>query len=402
MLDRNYIILFIIVSCYTCSPNNEEYKTFIQPFGKGGPEDFNCVIQTKDDGYVVVGWMISPGKYSDIWFVKTDKDGDEQWNKNFGGSSPYIERANYIHQTPDGGYSIVGFKSLPQGLLTSQDEVWLIKTDKNGKGEWNYLYGTAIEDGDNQNGVCHQLTSDGGYIIIGDDKFRQISDILLLKIDCHGNQEWSKSFGGSDNDYGIFIQETYDGGYILLGNTLSFGNGGQDIILIKTNSNGDKEWQKTYGGENYEYAKFLLLSSDGGYIFGGSTNSYGNGNFDAWIVKTDNAGTVEWEKTYGDIDMDQASSCQYSNDGGYIVGGTKSINNEARIFLLKFNELGIIEWEKTNIIDETVFCRFIQQTSDSGFIIAGSSRAFGGPSIDSGAPGGVLIKTDPDGNTSPF
>ena len=286
MVGHFTVVFFSILLFYSCEQEQEEYKTFIEPFGNGGPEDFNSVKQTKDDGYVVVGWMITPGKHSDMWFIKTDGDGNEEWNKNFGGSEPYIERANHIHQTPDGGYSIVGFKSLPWGYSTSHDDVWLIKTDRNGNSEWNYLYGTAVEDSDDQIGVCHQLTSDGGYIIVGETKFRQISDILLLKVDCRGNQEWSKSYGGVRNDYGVFVQETYDGGYILVGNTLSFGSGGQDIILIKTDWEGNEDWQKTFGGESYEYAKFLLLAPDGGYVFGGSTHSFGNGNYDAWVIKT--------------------------------------------------------------------------------------------------------------------
>ena len=104
-------IFFSIFLFYSCEQEQEEYKKFVEPFGNGGPEDFNCVKQTKDDGYVVVGWMITPGKHSDMWFIKTDSDGNEEWNKNFGGSEPYIERANHILQTSDGGYSIVGFKS---------------------------------------------------------------------------------------------------------------------------------------------------------------------------------------------------------------------------------------------------------------------------------------------------
>ena len=156
MVGHFTVVVFSILLFYSCEQEQEEYKTFIEPFGNGGPEDFNSVKQTKDDGYVVVGWMITPGKHSDMWFIKTDGDGNEEWNKNFGGSEPYIERANHIHQTPDGGYSIVGFKSLPWGYSTSHDDVWLIKTDRNGNSEWNYLYGTAVEDSDDQIGVCHQ------------------------------------------------------------------------------------------------------------------------------------------------------------------------------------------------------------------------------------------------------
>ena len=100
--------------------------------------------------------------------------------------------------------------------------------------------------------------------------------------------------------------------------------------------------------------------------------------------------------------MDGACSCQHARDGGYIIAGTKNKNDTARVFLLQINEYGSIEWEKTNIIEENVYCRSVQQTSDKGFIIAGSSRAFGSSSIDTGPPGGVLIKTDPDGNTASF
>ena len=389
---------FCIIFFFSCSNEENEYNVFLEIFGNGGTEEFNHVIQSYDGGYVVVGRIITQGKGADMWFIKTDSDGNEVWDKKFGGSLPYIEVANHVHQTPDGGYTILGFKSLPQGMLTSQDEVWLIKTDANGNGEWNYLYGTAIEDGDDQIGVCHQPTSDGGYIILGDTKIRQKSDIFLLKIDCHGNQEWSKSFGGTLNDYGVFIQQTYDGGYIFIGNTMSYGSGGQDIILIKTDLDGNQEWYKTFGGESYEYAEFILIDPNGGYVFGGSTNSFGNGNFDAWIIKTDDWGNLEWEITYGNDGYDWASECILSDNGDYFIGGTITIDDIPQLFLINIDG-GSIKWEKKDIIEEKIYFRSFQKTSDGGFIIAGSSREFGGPSIGIGNPGGVLIKTDSDGNT---
>ena len=247
--------------------------------------------------------------------------------------------------------------------------------------------------------MCHQLTSDGGYIIVGDSDDggpnTTSSEILLLKVDSQGDQEWIKTFGGSQSDYGRFVQETQDGGYILTGYTYSFGSGETDIILIKTDANGNEEWYKTYGGNSGDQGYFLLLATDGGYVFGGGTSSFGSGETDAWVIKTDYDGNVQWEKTYGGEFGDWAYSCQYVYDGGYIIGGFTNQNGIYNTWLLKIDEQGNMEWSRDIGGDNIDICYSVQQTSDCGFVIAGQTYSFGDKQ-------GLIVKTDPDGNTVPF
>ena len=395
--------LYGAINVNECSPISGNTTKFVQSFGDSGAEKILCVQQTTDDGFVMVGWMHNPESSSDVWFIKIDSEGNEQWNKTFDGNYfndiGNTDHAKYVHQTADGGYSIVGFQSFTLGDHQDHDDVWLIKTDSQGNGEWDYTYGTAGGSWDNQQGMCHQLTSDGGYIIVGDSDDggpnTTSSEILLLKVNSQGDQEWIKTFGGSQNDYGRFVQETQDGGYILTGYTYSFGSGDTDIILIKTDANGNEEWYKTYGGNSGDQGYFLLLATDGGYVFGGGTSSFGSGETDAWVIKTDYDGNVQWEKTYGGEFGDWAYSCQYVYDGGYIIGGFTNQNGIYNTWLLKIDEQGNMEWSRGIGGDNIDICYSVQQTSDCGFVIAGQTYSFGDKQ-------GLIVKTDPDGNTVPF
>ena len=145
-----------------------------------------------------------------------------------------------------------------------------------------------------------QQTSDGGYIVAGyTGSFGAGGDIFLIKTDASGNVIWAKTYGGTGYEEAFSVQQTSDGVYIVAGYTYSFGAGCRDIFLIKTDANGNVQWAKTYGGTDYDRASSVQQTSDGGYIVAGYTESFGVGGSDVFLVKTDANGNIQWAKTYG-------------------------------------------------------------------------------------------------------
>jgi uncharacterized delta-60 repeat protein len=204
------------------------------------------------------------------------------------------------------------------------------------------------------------------------------------------NAQWARTYGGSGSDHASSIQQTSDGGYIVTGTTDSFGAGEYDIWVLKLSQDGEIEWQKTYGGSDFDSAHSIQQTSDGGYIIAGNTNSFDGGSSDFWILKLSPDGEIEWQKTYGGSDSDFAHSIQQTSDGGYIVAGDIGLmGGTYGAWVLKLSSTGDIEWKKTYEVSfETPS---IQQTSDGGYIVAGSAYFVGGPS------GFWILKLSPAG-----
>ncbi len=187
------------------------------------------------------------------------------------------------------------------------------------KDKWTRTFGDEADDWVNS----VQQTKDGGYIVAGGTKSYGAGnyDVWLIKTDANGNKLWSKTFGGKADDWAWSVQQTEDGGYIVAGRTQSYGAGSIDACLIKTDANGKKLWSKTFGGKADDFANSVQQTEDGGYIVAGYTGSYGAGNSDAWLIKTDANGKKLWDKAFGDEEDDFANSVQQTEDGGYIVAG---------------------------------------------------------------------------------
>jgi hypothetical protein len=147
------------------------------------------------------------------------------------------------------------------------------------------------------------------------------NDVYLIKTNPSGDTQWTRTYGGDSADYGYSVQQTSDGGYIVAGWTASFGAGDHDVYLIKTNASGDTQWTRTYGGTSRDYANSVQQTSDGGYIVAGLTESFGAGGYDVYLIKTDASGDMRWTRTYGDTSDDEGNSVQQTSDGGYIVAG---------------------------------------------------------------------------------
>jgi len=267
-----------------------------------------------------------------------------EWYKTFGGSD--YEYARSVQQTFDGGYIVVGYIAEYCEGPPCHCDVYLLKTDPNGNEVWNKTFGGESCD----TAYSVRQTSDGGYIIAGTTlSFGEGShDAWLIKTDSNGTLEWDKTFGSSGYEEGYSVQQTTDGGYILAGFAFSMASHG-DGLLVKTDSDGNEEWYKMIGDDSgRQDPRSVQQTNDGGYIVAGETSSLGVLYYDLWLAKTDINGTVEWSKQFAGLGDDHAYSVQQTSDGGYvIVGHTKPMPGCTEAWLIKTDSNGIEEWNKT-------------------------------------------------------
>jgi hypothetical protein len=201
---------------------------FNQAYGGASSDQAYCIVETGDGGYVIAGSTYSYGAgSSDVWLVKTDSAGVVQWTQTYGGTS--WELGLSVVETSDGGYVIAG-STYSYGA--GSDDVWLIKTDSDGNTHWNQTYGGAGTD----YGYCVTQTSDGGYAIAGYTESFDVGggDFWLIKTDSAGNAQWNRTYGGISNDFGTSVTEISDGSYAITGYSGSYGPGGNDFLLVKT------------------------------------------------------------------------------------------------------------------------------------------------------------------------
>lgn len=312
------------------------------------------------------------------------------WTKTFGGTN--IDVGHAVQQTVDGGYIIAGY-TRSYGMMSGRN-AWLIKADPLGNEEWNNAFG-----GDNdEEAYAVQQTTDGGYVIGGYTKSFGMggNDVLLIKTDSAGNSQWIRTFGGAQDDEGYGLQQTTDGGYIIAGVTSSFGAGSRDLWLIKTDAAGNEEWNRTLGGFGSDGARSVHQTSDGGFIITGWTFSYGPGFLgNAWLVKTSSTGIPEWNQVFGGNDVERGYSVRQSTDGGYILTGYTGSSGAGLydMLLIKTDDSGNTQWNKTFGGSGRDYGHSVKQTTDGGYIITGYTLSFGAGGDDL-----WVVKTDSAGN----
>lgn len=361
-LKSNKLQLFYpFLICLLICTNGFSQVPIIQWQKTMGGSGLDCIfggtnmIQTNDGGYLFSGY--SDSNDGDVigntgnatWIVKLNNLGNIQWQK-------FIEVGSNILQIADGGYIFIRGSNL-------------IKLNNLGAIQWQKNIG--------QVGYVIKQTADGGYVVGSETNL----NIGIIKLNNLGDIQWQKTIGGSNYESSAQIQQTTDGGYIVVCNTQS-NSSEPDFWVVKLNNLGDIQWQKTIGGSEQEIMPFIQQTIDGGYIVAGITLSNdgdvsGNhGSEDIWVVKLNNVGNIQWQKTLGGSGGEEVGSIQQVSDGGYLIAGYTGSNdgnvsgNHGNVdcWVVKLNNLGVIQWQKTLGGSNVDFACSVQQTSDGGYI----------------------------------
>ena len=320
-------------------------------------------------------------------------------------TTPFFERVfgpidggnlGSIQQTADGGYILVG--STPNLDDDEINDIYIVKTDEFGESEWTNI----IEDEDRSEGAAAVVLSDDGhYMVLGNTREENSNhpDIIFFKMDILGNIVWSKTYEGSNDESASNLVKTSDGGYLLVGvvdNLVPVVS--KDIYILKVDQNGNELWSKNYGGNGGDSAKEVINTSDGGFAIIGNTDSKGAGDQDIWLLKLDNNGNLQWDKTYGGSNRDGGTDVAQSPDDGYAIVGysIELIDNARDMYLVRTDESG-------NEIWNNAFGESYQDGAsnvlivDDGIIIAGSIEVEILPGSREYSDM-FIIKTDFDGN----
>ncbi len=387
-MKKNLFLSLLLVFIYPATFLSQ--ISFERTYGGTDYDVGYSVQQTEDEGYIIAGIT-----ERDVYLIKTDPLGDTLWTRTLDCGD--IEKGYSVQQTTDGGYVIAG--SIRFGSHNIFESVLLIKTDASGDTLWTRTYEGSIENlGQENKGYSVQQTTDGGYVIAGctgySSKWGGTADLYLIKTDASGDTLWTQTYGDSLWDEGRSVQQTIDEGYVIAGCTWSFGSGNSDVYLIKTDSSGDTLWTRTYGGAYEDVGYSVQQTTDEGYIIAGCTNCWGDGS-DVFLIKIDSSGDTLWTRTYGGTYEDVGNSVQQTfPDSGYIIAGytTSFGSGEQDVYLIKTDSLGDTLWTRIYGGTSSDVGESVQQTEHGGYIIAGFTESFG-----VGFKDVYLIKTDPDG-----
>lgn len=349
----------------------EELIPWNRTYGGNKSEGAFSVIQTSDGGFALTGYTDSFGAGDDdFWLVKTNSQGEMEWNQTYGGSER--EQAYSVMQTHDGGYAVAGYTwSFGPGTFWN---FWLVKTDSQGKMEWERAYGRDL--GAHAFAATHTL--DGGFILAGRIRANW-EDFWVVKTDMNGTMEWNHTYGGFGDDVAYTIIQTADEGFAVAGSTHSHSKfGADDCWLIKINGTGDVEWDHTYGGFSTDVAYALSQTSDKGFALVGRTHSYGDERGDFLFIKTDQNGTLLWQKVFGGIEPEEARAVIQTPDNGFLITGKTSSYGFGRqdIWILKIDSHGEVLWNQTYGGSSNERSYSIIQAEDGGFVVAGLTASY--------------------------
>jgi len=355
--------------------------------GEGGEVCFS-LVQTRDGSYALAGCTNSFGAGGlDFWFLRTGGDGDSLWSATFGEGGPNDCRS--LVQIGDGGFALGGITgSFDEGRV----EFAIVRTTEAGDILWSKTYG------DLENSLCNSViqTSDGGFALAGSTAEFNVgtAEFWLMRTNEDGDSLWSRRFGGNENNSQCFsLIQTVDGGFALAGNRISLDIDGIDFWVLRTNEAGDSLWSRNFGGRSWDQCSSLIQTADGGFALAGVTGSFGSGSHDFWLVRTNADGDSLWSRTFGDARIESCTSLIEMEDGGFALAGeTRSYGaGEKDFWLVRTNRDGDSLWSQTFGGGSTDECHSLIRTSDGGFALAGYTTSFGAGRSDF-----YVVKTSSD------
>jgi hypothetical protein len=390
-----FVSLLILASLPLIGSVSASSELWSKTYGGDGMDACLSMVQTDDGGFVLFGFAHSFG--TDAWLVKTDADGNMQWNRTVDGASSFI-------QTLEGGFAFVGTNAasidgyIPVGYLPDGfwSYVWLAKTDEYGNMEWNQTFDEEIGC---YHGSSLVQTEDGGYALLGNSfsSFGDYDDVLLVKTDSHGNKEWSKLYNYSEQESGSVLIQTLDEGFVFVRKTYSSLGGFTGFVIIKTDATGNVNWNQTYPDLNMATVSSFVQLSDGSFVLAGITYSSGDVESEFYLTKLDKNGNVEWFQTYRTHDSERSShsSVVQTSDGGFALAGY-SVNSDndlwADFVLIKTDNRGNMQWNQAYSGGALLGYPSVIQTSDGGFALSGGIGSFDTEDWDF-----WLLKTDSQG-----
>ncbi len=334
----------------------------------GGSDDENAarISKTNDGGYLLSGYTTSNDGdvsgnegFQDYWILKVDASGNKQWDKNFGFAGS--DQAYKAFQTSDGGYFITGFfdvsasggagndiqsesgDDLQRGVLHGVGEFWGIKLDANGTKQWRRYFGGT----NNDRSYDAFETADGGFLMTGTSESVDFDktdpkgsyDYWAVRLTSSGALVWTKSYGGAEIDNSYASIKANDGNYIMVGDSRSSDQdvtaprGNADAWMVKFDDNGNKIWQKSFGGSQFDTAHSIVQRNNGDFILSGHSRSNdgdlqsNNGYNDAWIFVVDQNGALKFQETVGGSGLDFASDAIETSDNKIVAVGNSESND---------------------------------------------------------------------------
>jgi len=382
-----YRKLFILFTFFYCESFGQTYYQ-IRIDGQGlGSDEAKSIIQSADGGYIVAGvGRLSAGSLITFTTVKLDATFNIQWTFNYltYTAAPNDNQARDVIQLSDGSYIIAGSVNAGAAGCAQFPDLCLVKLATDGTYQWSY----QRDRGACLNGRAKSVveTTDGGYIMIGDDEDGTSFQMCAIKVNSSGTFQWVRFYGGGSTEYGQKIIRTSTvENYVIAGITNSSGQGAADLWIKKIDNTGAVIWGRTLGGPVADGQTSagglcgLIEDADGGYVVASSTQSYGQGLSDVYVAKLSSSGSLLWTRTVGGVGNDFGYSIALTSDGGYIIAGSTFSYGagSSDMYIVKLTSTGALSWTKTYGGTGADAAYSIIQNTDGNYVVAGYTQSFG-------------------------